>query len=44
MEIRYAKFDDCDARLIVRAMEEDVSENPMRAIDVERLVFERPCW
>ena len=30
--------------LIVRAMEEDVSENPMRAIDVERLVFERPCW
>ena len=36
--------DDCGARLIVRAMEKDVSENPMRAVNAERLVFERTCW
>ena len=41
--IRYVKIDDCDARLTVRAMEKDASENPMRATDVDRLVFERPC-
>ena len=40
MEIRYVKIDDCDARLIVRAMEKNAS----RATNVERLVFERPCW